>query len=146
MEQQRPALSEVPVEYQPLIAKLVHERCVHAVYMYRMFIHTLCSDKALVSISKHIQRELLPTQGEYETEPTKDSSPLPLPVVEAAVKHVATRVNYGIDAPNGGKAPQSLCVWRWEVKPEYYDWLPKVSRDKVDARLTERVQVSTCGY
>ncbi|EIM90432.1 uncharacterized protein STEHIDRAFT_119429 [Stereum hirsutum FP-91666 SS1] len=123
VEKQGPALTEVPAEHQPLIAKLVHE-----------------SDKPLVSISKYIQRELLPMEGDHDSETTKNSRPLPLSVIEAAVKHVATRVNYGIDAPQGGRTPPSLCVWRWEVKPEYYDWLPKVSRDKADARLAERVQ------
>lgn len=85
-------------------------------------------------------------ESDHDSETTKNSRPLPLPVIEAAVKHVATRVNYGIDAPHGGKTPPSLCVWRWEVKPEYYDWLPKVSRDKADIRLAERVQVSVHEY
>ena len=94
----------------------------------------------MISIAKYIQRELLPAQDEQDSDNSK-AAPLPIPAVEAAIKRVATRVNYGVGAPNGGKIPPGLCVWRWEVKSEYYDWLPKVSREKIDARLVERQQV-----
>ncbi len=44
--------------------------------------------------------------------------------------------------PSGfSKLPASLCVWRWEVKNEYWDWLPKAGQAKAESRLAERVQV-----
>jgi hypothetical protein len=71
------------------------------------------------------------------------SASLPLSVVEAAVKSILIRKNYGLDAPlGGGKLPTALCVWRWEVKEEHRDWLPKAVREKADGRLAERIQVS----
>jgi len=71
------------------------------------------------------------------------SASLPLSVVEAAVKSILSRNNYGLDAPlGGGKLPSSLCVWRWEVKEEHRDWLPKAAREKADGRLAERIRVS----
>lgn len=39
------------------------------------------------------------------------------------------------------RPPASLCVWRWEVKKEYWDWLPKAAQAKAESRLAERVQV-----
>lgn len=70
------------------------------------------------------------------------SASLPLSTIEAAIKSVLNRNNYGLDAPSsGGKVPAALCVWRWEVKEGYHDWLPKVSKEKADGRLAERVQV-----
>lgn len=57
------------------------------------------------------------------------------------------RNNYGLDAPpGGGKVPAALCVWRWEVKEEHHEWLPKASREKADARSAERVQVRSHFY
>lgn len=65
--------------------------------------------------------------------------------MEAAIKSVLQRHNYGIDTPSGtGKLPAGLCIWRWEVKEEYRDWLPKAAREKADARLAERVEVRYC--
>lgn len=52
-----------------------------------------------------------------------------------------SRNNYGLDAANGAKVPAALCVWRWEVKEEHRDWLPKNGRDKAELRMAERVQV-----
>lgn len=73
------------------------------------------------------------------------SASLPQSTVESAVKSVLERNNYGIDAPSGvGKLPAGLCIWRWEVKEEYRDWLPKAAREKADSRLAERVEVSYC--
>jgi chromatin assembly factor 1 subunit A len=67
---------------------------------------------------------------------------LPLQVVEAAIKSILSRNNYGLEAPQGNvKMPAALCVWRWEVKSQYWDWLPKAAKEKAEARLIERVQV-----
>jgi len=96
------------------------------------------SDKTIATLSKHIQHELAPDDGEDINCPV---SILPLSAIEDVVKILATRVNYGIDSPLT-KIPAALCVWRWELKQEYLGFLPKVSRDKVEARLADRVQVS----
>jgi chromatin assembly factor 1 subunit A len=104
------------------------------------------SDKTAAVLAKHIRSELLPVQDEDEDDFNSGradvSASLPLPVVEAAIKSILSRINYGLDAPQGmGKLPASLCVWRWEVKDEHRGWLPRAARDKTDARLAERVQV-----
>jgi chromatin assembly factor 1 subunit A len=65
-----------------------------------------------------------------------------MPIIEAALTSVATRVNYGLDSSTtGGKVPAAFCIWRWEVKPEYRDWLPKAIKDKAEGRILERKQV-----
>lgn len=66
---------------------------------------------------------------------------LPLSAVETAIKAVMERNNYGLDGSGSGKAPAAVCVWRWEVKEDHRDWLPKSGREKADNRLAERVQV-----
>jgi chromatin assembly factor 1 subunit A len=72
---------------------------------------------------------------------------LPAAVIETSVSNIATRVNYGLDTPvSGGKVPAAWNVWRWEVKPERRDFLPKAVRDKTEARILERVQVPFSGY
>ncbi|KAI0818944.1 hypothetical protein BC629DRAFT_1579368 [Irpex lacteus] len=119
-------LHAFPDDHRPLVAKMVHE-----------------SDKTLQALSKHIQHELLPAQDEDDEEASKTvSSALPLDIIEKAIKSVATRTNYGLEAsqaPNG-RIPASWQVWRWEVREECREWLPKASREKVGVRLGERVQ------
>lgn len=72
---------------------------------------------------------------------------MPLDVIERSVKALAVRTNYGLDTariPNasaGAKVPVAWQIWRWEVKEEFREWLPKASREKVLARLGERKQV-----
>ena len=112
------------------------------------FFH-LYSDKSLAILAKHIKTELLPTQNEDED--TNDgrtadiSTSLPLLAVESAIKSVLERNNYGIDATSDtGKLPAGLCIWRWEAKKEYRDWLPKAARERADGRHAERVEVSYC--
>ena len=100
------------------------------------------SDKTITSLSKHIQQELAPDDGE-DTE--RSASILPLSVIEDVVKLLASRVNYGIESPLT-KIPAALCVWRWELKQEYLGFLPRVSREKVDARRADRVQVRWRDY
>lgn len=107
----------------------------------------LSSDKSLATLAKHIRAELLPAQDEDEDNTnsgsTDVSTSLPLSIIESAIKSVLNRNNYGIDSPSGGgKLPSGLCVWRWEAKEEYRDWLPKAAREKADGRLAERIQVS----
>jgi hypothetical protein len=96
------------------------------------------SDKTIVALSKHIQQELVPDDDDDTDCP---ASILPLGAIEGVVKLLATRVNYGIESPLA-KTPAALCVWRWELNQEYLPSLPKVSREKVDARLADRIQVS----
>jgi chromatin assembly factor 1 subunit A len=104
------------------------------------------SDKTLSALSKHIRHELMPTQDEDEE---YDNSPalaaLPLSAVEIAIKCVVQRNNYGLDGIGGTRAPAALCVWRWEVKEQHRDWLPKNAREKAEIRAAERVQVSAMG-
>ena len=65
---------------------------------------------------------------------------VPAPTVECAINSVAERVNYGIDWTE--KTFASLSVWRWEIKDNRFDLLPKAAREKVELRLAERRQVS----
>jgi hypothetical protein len=96
------------------------------------------SDKTIAGLSKHIQQELVPDDDD---DTGCSASILPLSTIEDVVKLLATRVNYGIESPLT-KTPAALCVWRWELNQEYLSFLPKVSREKVDARLADRIQVS----
>lgn len=98
------------------------------------------SDKTIVTLSKHIQKELVPDDDDDE-DTDCSACTLPLSAIEGVVKLLATRVNYGIESPHA-KTPAALCVWRWELNQEYLSFLPKVSREKVDARLADRIQVS----
>jgi chromatin assembly factor 1 subunit A len=94
-------------------------------------------------LAKYIHHELLPVQDE-ESEALKSSftSVLPLQVIEAAIRSVATRNNYGLDGIAAGKLPPAaVCAWRWEVKAEYRTWLPKNTLDKALVRIAERIQV-----
>ncbi|KAF8810148.1 hypothetical protein BYT27DRAFT_7240947 [Phlegmacium glaucopus] len=125
INQQSPPLTAFPDEHRPLIAKLAHE-----------------SDKSLPQLSKHIHHELLPTLDEDDNKDTSSltHAALPLALVENAIKAVLMRNNYGLDAPSNIKIPAAVCVWRWEVKSEHLDWLPKNSREKAEARQTDRIQ------
>ncbi|RXW17972.1 hypothetical protein EST38_g7884 [Candolleomyces aberdarensis] len=122
LENEESPLTELPEEYGSLIAKLAHE-----------------SDKGLAPLAKHIRQELLPVQDEEDAEKTaKANAILPQSVVEAAINSTLDRNNYGLDVPSGVKLPALLCVWRWEVKEQFKDYLPKNGRDKADSRLEER--------
>jgi chromatin assembly factor 1 subunit A len=96
------------------------------------------SDKTITALSKHIQQELAPDD---EDDINCSASILPLSVIEDVVKLLAGRINYGIDS-SLTKTPAALSVWRWELKQEYLGFLPKASREKVDARRVDRIQVS----
>jgi len=92
-------------------------------------------------LAKHIHHELLPTLDDEERPASVIAAALPLTAVEDAIKSVLVRNNYGLEAPLGVRLPAALSVWRWEVRSEYLDWLPKNSREKAEARLTDRIQV-----
>ncbi|KAF8911145.1 hypothetical protein CPB84DRAFT_1812600 [Gymnopilus junonius] len=100
----------------PLIAKLAHE-----------------SEKTLTALGKHIHHELLPTVDDDEDKDiaSATSDALPLNLVENAIQEILVRNNYGIDLPLGVKAPAATSVWRWEVRTDHLDWLPKNSREKL---------------
>jgi chromatin assembly factor 1 subunit A len=106
---------------------------------------TVLSDKSLSQLSKHIHQELLPTLDEDDDNVDTSSlthAALPLTLVENAIKAVLIRNNYGLDAPLGVKIPAAVCVWRWEVRSEHLDWLPRNSKEKAESRQTDRIQVS----
>ena len=136
-QRQEPALVQIPQNYWPLIAKFTQERCVPFLPLLTQA-KRVPSDKTIMPLSKHIQQELVPDDDEDSDCP---ASILPLVAIEGVVKLLATRVNYGIESPLA-KTPAALCVWRWELNQDYLPFLPKVSRDKVDARLADRIQVS----
>ena len=99
------------------------------------------SDKTPAMLTKHIHHELLPTLDEDENLVSTVASALPLSTVEEAIRAVLIRNNYGVEAPVGVRVPNALCVWRWEVRGRYMDWLPKNCREKAEIRLAERIQV-----
>lgn len=110
-----------------------------------------CSDKTLQALSKHVQGELLPVYDEDDSASEAATVALGVEVVEKAIILIATRNNYGVESlPGSSKVPASLSIWRWEVKDEYKDWLPKAAKEKVEVRWAERRQVcsvhsfSTC--
>ncbi|KAH9952186.1 hypothetical protein B0H21DRAFT_17436 [Amylocystis lapponica] len=123
MERKASPLSAVPDEHRPLVAKLVHE-----------------SDKTLQALSKHVQKELLPIQDEDDDGSNTATSALEVEAVEKAIKSVANRNDYGLDPVGEGKVPAALHIWRWEVKDEFKEWLPKAAREKAEARWAERTQ------
>ncbi|KAI0253932.1 chromatin assembly factor 1 subunit A-domain-containing protein [Lactifluus subvellereus] len=118
-QRNEPPLTEIPQSYWPLIAKFTQE-----------------SDKTITGLSKYIQQELAPDDGD---DINCSVSILPLSVIEDVAKLLATRVNYGIESALA-KTPAALCAWRWELKQEYLAFLPRVSREKVEARLADRIQ------
>ena len=67
---------------------------------------------------------------------------LPISLIEKSIDEILVRRNYGLEAPLGVKLPAAVSVWRWEVRSEYWDWLPKNSREKAESRQAERTQVS----
>ena len=135
-QHQEPPLTQIPESYWPLVAKFTQERCAIRHSSDPGLTHH-SSDKTINSLSKHIQQELAPDDGE---DIERSASILPLSIIEDVVKLLASRINYGIES-SVTKTPAALCVWRWELKQEYLGFLPKVSREKVDARRADRAQV-----
>ncbi|KAH8117500.1 hypothetical protein DFH11DRAFT_1575389 [Phellopilus nigrolimitatus] len=116
-----PPLQSIPEDHLPLIAKLVHE-----------------SDKTIMSLAKQIQGALKPEDLESSEVEGAEVAALNLAVVESAIVAIADRINYGIDWTERVSAP--LSIWRWEVKEQKFDFLPRIGRDRFEARLTERKQ------
>lgn len=96
----------------------------------------------MTPLAKHIRSELLPSFDEDDDSSRESISvALPLLVVEHAIQSLMVRTNYGLDGPLGYKLPPILCVWRWEVRDDYKDWLPKSAKEKAETRIAERLQV-----
>ena len=87
---------------------------------------------------KHIQKSLQPEELE-SSDNSGNASVVTQPALESAIVSVAERLNYGIDWVE--KIPASLSVWKWEVKQSKFDLLPKMARDKFEARIAERQEV-----
>jgi hypothetical protein len=107
------------------------------------FVH---SDKTLSALAKQLHKQLVPTNDDLgSADVSAISAILPVSILEGAIRELAERHNYGLD-PNSvgaGRIPAALYIWRWEVKPERRDWLPKSIRSKVEMRIAEREQVRT---
>ena len=99
------------------------------------------SDKSLAVLAKHIAKELTPAQ-EDEDDAFANSPAIPAQVIEAAIKSTLERNNYGLEGPGDTKLPATVCAWRWEVKEQYKDWLPKAVRERAESRKVERKQAS----
>lgn len=60
-----------------------------------------CSDKDLKTLTSEIHNAIIPPAVQPDStksaEKDKDGGSLPLKVIEAAIKRVAKRVNYGVD-------------------------------------------------
>lgn len=142
-----PPLSAFPEEFHALIAKLAHERFDFTksgtIHLHSQQLKY--SDKTLTTLAKHIHHELLPTLDEDEDQnvASATSAALPVSTVERVIQDVLVRNNYGIDVPLGVKPSAAISVWRWEVRNQHMDWLPKNSREKAETRHAERVQVSS---
>lgn len=106
------------------------------------------SDKTLIALTRYIQQELMLPQedDEGDIKIVSINSILPLQVIEQAIKSILVRNNYGIEPSSGLKPPAAVCVWRWEVQQNHKDWLPKSVREKLEARLTERLQVRQLSF
>ena len=104
------------------------------------------SDKTLHALAKSVQSELVPS---HDNDGVKldASSVLPLDAIEQAIKAVATRCNCGLESISGAsKVPAALNAWRWEVKEDHIDWLPKAAKEKLETRLAERRQACAMIY
>ncbi|KAJ8597869.1 hypothetical protein M405DRAFT_778944 [Rhizopogon salebrosus TDB-379] len=124
LDRQDPPLAAIPDEHKSLIVKLAQE-----------------SDKGLVPLAKHIRSEILPSFDEEDSSRRERiSTILPLLVVEHTIQSLMVRTNYGLDGPLGHRLPSIVCVWRWEVRDAYRDWLPKSAKEKAETRITERIQ------
>jgi chromatin assembly factor 1 subunit A len=100
------------------------------------------SDKSLLSLTKYIQNQLVPSADEDEDEHAKLATLIPTSSIEQATQKAMVRRNYGLDAPcDGLRVPAALSVWRWEVTEEHWDWLPASAREKAKTRRAERLKV-----
>ena len=147
---QSQSLAVLPTNHLPVVAKLVHERCAPASLFLPCRTAYACrrhfiSDKTIAALARYVHKQLVPADedvGYDNLKSTSASTVLALDIVEAAIKSVATRVNYGLESlPGGSKIPAGLMVWRWEVNEDKRDFLPSSVKEKAEARLAERVQV-----
>lgn len=99
-----------------------------------------CSDKTIGPLARHIQQSLTPEDLEEDEYANSLANPLTLPSIERAIQSVADRVNYGMDWVE--RTPASLSVWRWEVREDKREFLPRASRERLESRISERLQVS----
>lgn len=142
VEKQEGALNTIPESFQPVIAKLAFERYANGcpIGSWRGT-YVCCSDKAIAGLAKHVRQELLPISDDGAASPDA-SNTFPLSAVEAVIKSIMTRTNYGLDPPSGTtKVPAALSVWRWELDEKHVDWLPASVRHKAASRREERVEV-----
>ncbi|KAF4576838.1 hypothetical protein EYR36_004818 [Pleurotus pulmonarius] len=121
LEKKEPMFTSFPQEHMPLIAKLAHE-----------------SDKAIAALARYISKEISPAQDDDDGSP--EATMVPVPIIESAIKSTLVRVNYGLDGLPGSKPPSTVCAWRWEVKDEFKDWLPKTMLEKAESRKADRIQ------
>ncbi|CAE6515219.1 unnamed protein product [Rhizoctonia solani] len=111
-------LTEFPAAHLPLIAKLVHE-----------------SEETYNHAATRVHK-LLTAQAPSANATESGDPALSKSVVEAAIKKVADRVNWGVD--NG---VASATLWRLEVKDR--DMLPPEFRQVCEERWKERNQAKT---
>ncbi|KAF8710543.1 Chromatin assembly factor 1 subunit A, partial [Rhizoctonia solani] len=111
-------LSEFPASHLPLIAKLIHE-----------------SEETYHHAATRVHK-LLTAQAPSANATENGDPALSKPVVEAAIKRVADRVNWGVD--NG---VPGATLWRLEVKDR--DMVPPEFRKVCEERWKERNQAKT---
>ncbi|KAG1826950.1 uncharacterized protein BJ212DRAFT_1474155 [Suillus subaureus] len=91
-----------------------------------------CAREGVTPLAKHIRSELLPSFDE-DDDSSRESISVALPLIDKLWP------GWSI----GYKLPPIVCVWRWEVKDDYRDWLPKSAKERAEARIAERVQAKT---
>ena len=88
-------------------------------------------------LAKHVQEALQPEGMDGDI--NSSGASVSTTAIECAILHVCERVNYGIDWMERTSAATS--IWRWELKEQFYNMLPKASREKFESSLADRRQV-----
>ncbi|KAG8751096.1 hypothetical protein FRC12_012608 [Ceratobasidium sp. 428] len=126
-------LKEFPTAHLPLIAKLVHERYEHP------FGHTFClltpktSEETYHHAGNRIHKLLAAQMPSAAANGATGDSVLPKSVVDAAVRAVSDRTNWGVENGVSGAT-----IWRLEVKDR--GMLPPEFRQICEERWKERNQ------
>ncbi|KAI9342496.1 chromatin assembly factor 1 subunit A-domain-containing protein [Zopfochytrium polystomum] len=107
-------LDEFPADFSPLLAKLVQEK-----------------DVGLLALAKQVKKALCPKHDDQEHECLSQK------ILEAAVKDIAARTNYGLAVES---APSHVSIWRWEV--ENMKLLGEDIGAKVEERRAHRKQAA----
>lgn len=107
-------MTEFPVQFYPLLAKLVEE-----------------SDSTLMGLGPRIKAKLMP-MGFMDT---GEQDRLSVSVVNAAIQLMATRQNYGIQDMESNQG----ALWRWEAND--LSWFPESIRATIESRRAERAQI-----